>query len=80
MPSASPFLCGERQYRPSFPFSFSTPPTSYLPPGSAVKGEGYVCATCRESSCQHAGRPGEVPRAGSAHSSAVYLFVPSVCP
>lgn len=47
----------------------------YLPPDSAVKGKGYVCATCQESSCQHAGRQGEGHWGSTAHSSAVYLFV-----
>lgn len=59
----------------AFPLPSPTPPSSYLPPDSTVKGEGYVCATCQESSCQHAERQREVQGASMAHSSAVYLFV-----
>lgn len=51
-----PYLLGDWGDCLSFPFPFPTPPPSYLPPDSAVKGEGYVCATCRESSFQHSGK------------------------
>ena len=78
-PPASSFVVGAGTLS-LLSFPFSTPPTAYLPPDSAVKGEGYVCAACQESPCQHVGGRSRCCRAGTARSSAVYLFAPSVSP